>query len=194
MRAASGGSRPKRAGQTRKIALVGVPAVGAAIHIGRMIHRIDAPPAGDNWPGRARAKGRRCAGQLAPCDTAEANDYRRANAGQFGFQIITAIIDFTPVRIAIAPARVARIASNQVCDEGAVDSGARDHRTQQIARSIAAERYSGSIAAQTARSQTDEGDRGRHGSVARHHARTASHERVASSASAHRRAPSFQFD
>src|SRR6516162_8073481 len=127
----------------------------------------------------ARSERRRAPSQLAPGDGAQAYDDPRTHQSELGCEMAAAVGDLAGARIAVAAAGVARIASNHVGDEKTPQTGACDHPTQQFSRTVAAERDSGAVGAQTAGRQPHECDPRWRRAVARHDLRTAFDQRRA---------------
>jgi hypothetical protein len=133
-----------------------------------------------------------CAGlpasQFLPCDTAKAGDDSRLRNRNLGPQMLATLGDFIGGRVAIAAGGVARIASHEIGDKNALQPRAFDHLAQQPPRTIAAEWNSGAVAAQSSGCNTDKRYFGWYAAVARHHARPASNQRLATRASLNRSA------
>jgi hypothetical protein len=120
---------------------------------------------------------RRCApSEPAPGDGAQADHDLRTHQGELGCEMATAVGDLARAWIAVAAAGVARVASNHVGDEEAPQTGACDHPTQQYSRTIAAERDSGAVGAETAGRQPHERNPRRRLALARHDLRAAFHQ------------------
>lgn len=72
-------------------------------------------------------------GQLAPGNPSEAGNNGWAHQREFRGEMAPTIRNFASVRIAIAPARVARITADQICDENSVKARTANHAAQQNA-------------------------------------------------------------
>ena len=142
--------------------------------------------AGVEGSGGSGSERRDGAGELAPCDSSEADDDPWPYQGQFGFEMIAAVRDLGGARIAIAALRVARITPDQVGDKNPAQPHLPNHPPQQIAGAVAAERDTGAITAETARRDSNERDPRDGGAGAGNHARTGSHQRRTADASEHR--------
>ncbi len=107
--------------------------------------------------------------KFAPRDAPETGDYAWTHQRHLELEMGSACSDFIGVRIAITPLRILRITPHQIGDEDAFDSCLLNHRVQQVARPITAERNACAIAAETSRRQTNKSNVGRDRTVARNH-------------------------
>ena len=125
---------------------------------------------------------REVTGKLVPRHPAQADDDSRPHNLHLGKQMIAAIRDFSRIGIAISSQFIARVASNQISNEDALETGARDHLAQKLSRSIAGEWRPGKVTSKAAGSDSNESHRRGNISSTGHSLRAASHQSIASRA------------
>ena len=152
------------------MARVGSGRTGATIDVGGVIHRIEIKTVHTNQAGSLRSERNRAAGEFAPRDPAQTDNEPWPHELKLSVQMRAAIGYLGAIGIAIAAARVARIASHKIGDEDVAQARVADHATQQVSRPITAKRNSGAITTEAPGRESDKTYRSRNRTMPRNYA------------------------